>query len=834
MVATTSTRIKSILAIFALLLILGAGSLSAYADTPTTPPPTTTPSPDTETAAALELLTTTGSDAPLATPLPPLETTDTLPIIPLTNVSGPLINLDDFRSDYRFAQIDGSGSSVVILDTGIDLDHPYFGPDTNGDGVADRIVYHYDFADGDANASDVNGHGSNVSSIVAASFGAYTGMATGANIIHLKVFKDSGSGQFGYIESALQWVVAQAHSYNIASVNMSLGDGWNYSIPLTAYGISDELAALSGLNVIVVSASGNGFYGWGSTQGVSYPAADPNSLSIGAVYDSNAGSFGYGDGAAVYASGADRITPFSQRHATLTTVFAPGAPITGASATGGTVTQHGTSQASPHIAGIAALMQELAQQVLGRKLTVAEFKTLLKNSGATINDGDDENDNVTNTNLNFKRVDVLALGQAVLALDTTPPQVSHLTSNADTGDGSLAEAETTEAAITQLIVTFDEQVQNPAGDTGAHDVSNPANYRLFEAGADATFQTNSCGPAQGDDQAVTINSVVYNGDTHLATLNLNSGTRLSPGRYHLLVCGSTSIKDLAGNSLDGDGNGSGGDDFSRAYTVSGSANLSITKTVTVAHNPVQPGDALTYTIVLANNSPVDAAGVHLVDSLPAGISGAGLDVTTVVTAGARLTYTLAATAAPQVALGATLTNTAVYSFAFGGGQASAAVNTVASTTTVIDLDPETRSTLITPDHLFTLTIPAEALPVNAGKLRYTRLAQPTVPNPANFAGLVFDLKLVTASGQVLSQPTFDHALTLDINYDPAQLPPGTDESKMGLVFYNPTAGQWQQLTVAGRNPAARTLSVNLAHFTEFALTTANTTSLYLPIVIKPD
>ena len=42
--------------------------------------------------------------------------------------------------------MDGSGQSIVILDTGIDLDHPFFGPDLDGDGVSDRIVYHYDFA----------------------------------------------------------------------------------------------------------------------------------------------------------------------------------------------------------------------------------------------------------------------------------------------------------------------------------------------------------------------------------------------------------------------------------------------------------------------------------------------------------------------------------------------------------------------------------------------------------------------------------------------------------------------------------------------------------------
>src|SRR5262245_27159549 len=52
-----------------------------------------------------------------------------------------LIGLPAFRTDARFAGIDGSGYAVVIIDSGIDLDHPFFGPDTDGNGVADRIVY---------------------------------------------------------------------------------------------------------------------------------------------------------------------------------------------------------------------------------------------------------------------------------------------------------------------------------------------------------------------------------------------------------------------------------------------------------------------------------------------------------------------------------------------------------------------------------------------------------------------------------------------------------------------------------------------------------------------
>ncbi|MEB3218005.1 MAG: S8 family serine peptidase, partial [Nostocales cyanobacterium 94392] len=364
------------------------------------------------------VITTTNSQVPMVT-YGEIVAPDDNSVTPQTNVSGSLINIDDFRADSRFTGIDGNGFATVILDTGIDLNHPFFGSDSNNDGVADRIVYHYDFADGDADGSDVNGHGSNVSSIVASSNNTYTGMAPGADIIHLKVFEDNGGGNFGYIEQALQWVIANAATYNIASVNMSLGDSGNYTTPQTLYGIDDELAALEAMDIIVVSASGNDFYSFNSQQGVAYPSADPNSFSIGAVYDSNSGSWSYGNGATAYSSGANHITPFSQRDDNLTTVFAPGAPITGAGPNGGTVTQHGTSQASPHIAGIAVLAQQLAEQTLGRRLTVTEFNNLLVSTGVTINDGDDENDNVNNTGLNFKRVDVQALGEAILNMATS-------------------------------------------------------------------------------------------------------------------------------------------------------------------------------------------------------------------------------------------------------------------------------------------------------------------------------------------------------------------------------------------------------------------------------
>lgn len=333
--------------------------------------------------------------------------------------SNSLIRLTDFRADGRFTGIDGSGFSVAVLDTGIDLNHPFFGPDTDGNGVADRIVYHYDFADFDADASDVNGHGSHVASTIASGDATYSGMAPGADMIALKVFRNAGTaGSFSYVEKALQWVVANAETYNIAAINMSISDNFNWNTPQQRYGISDELAALAAKNVLVVSASGNDYYQY-QAPGVGYPAADPNSLSVGAVYDANVGvNRGYTSRAYDYTTGPDRVTSFSQRSATMTDVFAPGADITHANQSGTTSTLTGTSMASPHVAGLAVLAQQLAVQELGRRLTLEEFRSLLQDTAATVFDGDDEDDNVPNVDADFARVDALRLGDAISKMAT--------------------------------------------------------------------------------------------------------------------------------------------------------------------------------------------------------------------------------------------------------------------------------------------------------------------------------------------------------------------------------------------------------------------------------
>jgi subtilisin family serine protease len=195
-----------------------------------------------------------------------------------------------FRADPRFADLQGQGLAVVVLDTGIDVNHPAFGADADGNGVADRIVYQYDFVgSNDADALDGQGHGTHVAGIIGSSDGTHSGIAPGVNLIVLKVLNDRGNGSAYDIQEAMNWVVANAREYNIAAVNLSLGDSSFYTSAARGY-LSTQIQALSNNGVMVVAAAGNG-YASNSRQGLAYPAADPYALSVGAVW-AGSGSLG--------------------------------------------------------------------------------------------------------------------------------------------------------------------------------------------------------------------------------------------------------------------------------------------------------------------------------------------------------------------------------------------------------------------------------------------------------------------------------------------------------------------------------------------------------------
>jgi subtilisin family serine protease len=86
----------------------------------------------------------------------------------LTSDSFDLIGSTDYFNNPAFAQFDGTGVAIAILDTGADLDHPDFGDDNVAPfGVADRIRHQADFFNADSDASDDNGWRTHTASIIA-------------------------------------------------------------------------------------------------------------------------------------------------------------------------------------------------------------------------------------------------------------------------------------------------------------------------------------------------------------------------------------------------------------------------------------------------------------------------------------------------------------------------------------------------------------------------------------------------------------------------------------------------------------------------------------------
>jgi hypothetical protein len=91
-------------------------------------------------------------------------------------------------------------------------------------------------------------------------------------------------------------------------------------------------------------------------------------------------------------------------------------------------------------------------------------------------------------------------------------------------------------------------------------VTDPANYLLVQPGGDFDFATTGCGGAAGDDVAVPVAGVTYDGGSDTATLAVGL---LANSQYRLFVCGT--LTDAAGNQLDGDDDGDAGGDFLRGF-----------------------------------------------------------------------------------------------------------------------------------------------------------------------------------------------------------------------------------------------------------------------------
>ena len=155
---------------------------------------------------------------------------------------------------------------------------------------------------------------------------------------------------------------------------------------------------------------------------------------------------------------------------------------------------------------------------------------------------------------------LVAVAEAAAGFDVSSPVPFEVRSEADTGDGRLANGEGVLVPLTQLAVLFSEPMRDPAGSSAPDDLTNPDNWLLVAAGADDEVRTSSC--AAGPDPAdvvVPLDGVLAWTAQNGGVLDLEGLRPLLHGRYRLLACAT--LVDLAGNPLDGNGDGLGGDDM---------------------------------------------------------------------------------------------------------------------------------------------------------------------------------------------------------------------------------------------------------------------------------
>ncbi|MFE2494385.1 S8 family peptidase [Streptomyces scopuliridis] len=246
------------------------------------------------------------------------------------------------------AGYDGKGVKIAVLDTGVDETHP----DLKGAELAQK-----DFS-GSGNTVDHFGHGTHVASIAAGSGaksgGKYKGVAPGAKILDGKVLDDSGFGDDSGIIAGMQWAADQGAKV----ANLSLGGGDTAETdPLEA--AVDRLSAEKG--VLFVIAAGNDGPG---AETVGSPGSAASALTVGAV-DRN-----------------DEIADFSSVGPTADgslkpDITAPGVDIVAAKAAQGQigdpaadgyVSMSGTSMATPHVAGAAAILAQEHPDWTGQRI----------------------------------------------------------------------------------------------------------------------------------------------------------------------------------------------------------------------------------------------------------------------------------------------------------------------------------------------------------------------------------------------------------------------------------------------------------------------------------
>ncbi|NEE18757.1 S8 family peptidase [Streptomyces sp. SID7499] len=214
---------------------------------------------------------------------------------------------------YTYPDSAGSGVTVYVIDTGVRITHQQ---------ISGRASHGYDAVEGDNNASDGNGHGTHVATTIA---GTTYGVAKKAKIVGVRVLNNSGSGTTAGVIAGIDWVTRNHSGPSVA--NMSLGGGASATLDAA---VRNSIAG----GVTYAVAAGNS----STTASSSSPARVAEAITVGATTSTDAKA-SYSN----YGSALD--------------IFAPGSSITAGWHTSDTATNtiSGTSMATPHVAGAAAV-----------------------------------------------------------------------------------------------------------------------------------------------------------------------------------------------------------------------------------------------------------------------------------------------------------------------------------------------------------------------------------------------------------------------------------------------------------------------------------------------